>query len=101
MKLNLREKDQNFLITLAFLAPLLASPLYFTLFLGWAMSDGHSPTPFMDLLLYWIVPFVSLFLLLFVFLFSKLTSRKIIAVVLAAVPNLIELAFVFKLWKAG
>src|SRR5437899_12757752 len=101
MKPVLREQVQNYLITSAFVAPLLASPFYLMAYLGWATSDAHSPVPLTKLLMYWIIPSISLSMLLFVLSFGRMTPRKLLAVFLAATPSLIELSLVLKWWRSG
>ena|ERR1041385_4061341 len=101
MKQALSGKYQDTLIIYAALAPVLASPLYLMGYLGWAMSGGASAGSAKQVVLFLMVPVTSLVLLLAVLLFGRVTSRRFLGLVVAAVLNLAELLLGLKITASG
>ena len=95
------EKTQDTLILCAAVNPVLASPLYFMAYLGWAMSGGSSSSGLKEVIIFSMVPVMSLALLTIVIVFGNALERKRLGIIVAAVLSLGELLFGAKITGIG
>jgi hypothetical protein len=85
----------------AWLAPIVALPIYLFAFIGagWSASGPHFPINVLILL--GIAPFMAGLALLGILRFGKVTLWGIVALLMPALLIFAELGIVFVLWKTG
>ena len=95
---SMKSGQQTILSVIAWLAPVLAVPLYLIWALNTAMSDGsgQSITTLNELMLMGCAPLISLLLWLAILVWGKVTVWRILGMV---IPVLLSLAELFLLWE--
>jgi hypothetical protein len=85
----------------AWLAPVVALPIYVLAFVGagWSVSGPHFPIGVLIML--GVAPFMAGLALLGILRFGKVTILGIVALLIPAMLSFAELGTIFLLWKIG
>lgn len=90
------------LTVIAWAAPILAIPVYFSALVGWGMSTTSSPHANAgELLMLAVAPCVSLAVIVKIFAAGKIKPLKAVGLFVPGLLSLAEVAFMVLLWNAG
>ncbi len=97
----MKSGQQTILTIIVWLAPVLALPLYFAVFINAGLSAGVPNATFTDLLVLGIGPVISLLLWLAILAWGKVPVWRFLGMFIPVLLSLAELAFAFLFWQAG
>jgi hypothetical protein len=96
-----KPRQQTTLLTIVWLFPLLALPLYFFAILDAGLSAATPNASFGELLLLGIGPLISLLAFSAICCFGKITVWRTVAMLIPALLSVAELIFTFLLGRSG
>ena len=92
---------QTILMTVAWLAPLMAFPFHIFAFISAGLTTGAPSITLGQSILLGSAPFISLFAVLSVLCLGKITVWRVVLLLVPVLLSLAELLFVMLIWKAG